>query len=80
MGLQHDVEFEYLYRPMRIQYYDITRVDSEDMLYPIQKISEIYNEISEMYNKISELKISSWNVLSLLRSEVAYIGTGPILP
>jgi hypothetical protein len=50
------------------------------MIYPVQKISEIYNKISEMYNKISELKISSWNVLSLLRSEVAYIGTGPILP
>jgi hypothetical protein len=33
-----------------------------------------------MYNKVSELEISSWNVLSLLRSEVAYIGTGPILP
>ncbi len=48
--------------------------------YPIQKVSEIYNKVTEMYNKVSELEILSWNVLSLLRSEVAYIGTGPILP
>ncbi len=48
--------------------------------YPIQKITEIYNKITEMYKKITELEISSWNVLSPLRSEVAYIGTGPILP
>ncbi len=48
--------------------------------YPIQKVSEIYNKVIEMYNKVSELEISSWNVLSLLQSEVAYIGTGPILP
>ncbi len=37
MGLQHDVEFEYLYwPPMRIQYYDITRVDSDEMFYSLQ--------------------------------------------
>ncbi len=50
--------------------------------YPIQKITEIYNKITEMYKKVTELEleISSWNVLFLLRSEVAYIGTGPILP
>ncbi len=47
-------------------------------VYPIQKITEIYNKITEMYKKVTELEISSWNVL--LRSEVAYIGTGPILP
>jgi hypothetical protein len=41
--------------------------------YPIQKVTE-------MYKKVTELEISSWNVLSLLRSEVAYIGTEPILP
>ncbi len=50
-----------------------------DALYPIQKITEIYNKITEMYKKVAELEISSWNVLFLLRSEVAYIGTGPIL-
>ncbi len=49
-------------------------------IYPIQKITEIYNKITEMYKKVTELEISSWNVLSLLRSEVAYIGTEPILP
>ena len=48
--------------------------------YPIQKITEIYNKVTEMYKKVTELEISSWNVLSLLRSEVAYIGTEPILP
>ncbi len=48
--------------------------------YPIQKITEIYNKITEMYKKVTELEISSWNVLFLLQSEVAYIGTGPILP
>ncbi len=47
--------------------------------YPIQKITEIYNKVTEMYNKITELEISSWNVLSLPRSEVAYIGTEPII-
>ncbi len=51
-------------------------------VYPIQKITEIYNKVTEMYKpeKVTELEISSWNVLFLLRSEVAYIGTGPILP
>jgi hypothetical protein len=49
-------------------------------LYPIQKVTEIYNKVTEMYKKVTELEISSWNVLSLLRSEVAYIGTEPILP
>ncbi len=48
--------------------------------YPIQKITEIYNKVTEMYKKVTELEIASWNVLFLLRSEVAYIGTGPILP
>ncbi len=48
--------------------------------YPIQKVTEIYDKVTEMYNKFSEHAISSWNVLSLLRSEVAYIGTGHILP
>jgi hypothetical protein len=48
--------------------------------YPIQKITEIYNKVTEMYKKVTELEISSWNVLSLLRSEVAYIRTEPILP
>ncbi len=48
-------------------------------LYPIQKVSEIYNKVTEMYNKVSELEISSWNVLFLLGFEVAYIGTEPIL-
>jgi hypothetical protein len=53
---------------------------TERSLYPIQKITEIYNKITEMYKKVTELEISSWNVLFLLRSEVAYIGTEPILP
>ncbi len=48
-------------------------------MYPIQKITEIYNKITEMYKKVTELEISSWNVPFLLRSEEAYIGTGPIL-
>ncbi len=48
--------------------------------YPIQKVTEIYNKVTEMYKKVTELEISSWNVLFLLRSEVAYIGTEPILP
>ncbi len=48
--------------------------------YPIQKITEIYNKFTEMYKNVTELEISSWNVLSLLRSEVVYIGTGHILP
>ncbi len=48
--------------------------------YPIQKVTEIYNKVTELYNKVTELENSSWNVLSLLRSEVPYIGTGHILP
>ncbi len=48
--------------------------------YPIQKVTEIYNKVTEMYKKVTELEISSWNDLFLLRSEVAYIGTEPILP
>jgi hypothetical protein len=47
--------------------------------YPIQKVTEIYNKVTELYNKVTKLENSSWNVLSLLRSEVAYIGTGHIL-
>jgi hypothetical protein len=54
--------------------------DSGQHPHPIQKVSEIYNIVTQMYDKVSELEISSWNVLSLLRSEVAYIGTGSILP
>jgi hypothetical protein len=50
------------------------------IVYPMQKVTEIYNKVTEMYKKVTELEISSWNVLSLLRSEVAYIGTEPILP
>ncbi len=46
MGLQHDLEFEYLYRPMRILYYDITRVDSEDMFYELpSRIATILGKI-----------------------------------
>ncbi len=52
---------------------------AEATRHPIQKITEIYNKVTEMYNKVTELEISSWNVLSLLRSEVAYIGTGHII-
>jgi hypothetical protein len=47
--------------------------------YPIQRVTEIYNKVTEIYKKVTELEISSWNVPSLLRSEVAYIGTGHIL-
>ncbi len=49
-------------------------------LYPIQKVTEIYHKVTEMYKKVTELQISCWNVLFRLWSEVAYIGTGPILP
>ncbi len=42
-------------------------------LYPIQKVTEIYNKVTEIYKKVTELEIS------MLRSEVAYIGTGHIL-
>ncbi len=48
--------------------------------YPIQKVTEIYKKVIEVYNKVTELENSSWNVLCLLRSEVAYNGTGHILP
>jgi hypothetical protein len=48
--------------------------------YPIQKVTEIYNTVTELYNKVTELENSSWNVLCLLRSKVAYIRTGHILP
>ena len=48
--------------------------------YPIQKTTEICNKNTEMYKKNTELEISCWNVLFRLRSEVAYIGSGPILP
>ncbi len=53
---------------------------SASTVYPIQKITEIYNKITEMYKKVTDLEISCWNVLFRLRSEVSYIGTGPILP
>jgi hypothetical protein len=60
---------------------------SPDAKYPIQKVTEIYKKVTEAYKKVTEaykkvteLVNSSWNVLSLLRSEVAYIGTGHILP
>jgi hypothetical protein len=49
-------------------------------MYPIQKVTEIYKKVTEVYKKVTKLENSSWNVLSLLRSEVAYIGTGHILP
>ncbi len=58
----------------------IRQVITGKFLYPIQKITEIYNKVKELYNFVTKLKNSSWNVLSLLRSEVAYIGTGYILP
>jgi hypothetical protein len=48
--------------------------------YPIQKVTGIYKKVTEAYKKVTEIEISSWNVLSLLRSEVAYIGTGHVLP
>jgi hypothetical protein len=57
-----------------------TSFDHAPSAYPIQKVTEIYNKVTEMYKKVIELDISSWNVLFLLRSEVAYIGTDPILP
>jgi hypothetical protein len=56
----------------------LARSKGPDCQYPIQKITEIYNKITEMYKKVTKLEISSWNVLFLLRSEVAYIGTGHI--
>jgi hypothetical protein len=48
--------------------------------YPIQKVTEIYNKVTEVYNKGTELENLSWNVLSLLLSELPYIGMGHILP
>jgi hypothetical protein len=44
--------------------------------YPVQKVTEIYKKVTKAYKKVTELVNSSWNVLSLLRSEVQYIGTG----
>jgi hypothetical protein len=49
-------------------------------LYLIQKVTEIYNKVTKLYNFLTKFKNSSWNILCLLRSEVAYIGTGHILP
>jgi hypothetical protein len=49
-------------------------------LYPIQKITEDYNKVTELYNVLTELENSSWNILCLLRPEVAYNGTRHILP
>ncbi len=55
--------------------------ETEGLLkYPIQKVTEIYKKVTEPYNYLTELENSSWNILYLLRSEVAYIGTGHILP
>ncbi len=48
--------------------------------YPIQEVTESYNKVTELYNKVTELENSSWNILCLFWSEVAYIGTGHILP
>ncbi len=39
-----------------------------------------FHKNTELYKKNTELEISYWNVLFRLRSEVAYIGSGPILP
>ena len=39
-----------------------------------------FHKNTELYKKNTELEISCWNVLFRLRSEVAYIGSGPILP
>jgi hypothetical protein len=61
-------------------YLYITSTYYKYILYPIQKVTEIYKKVTEPYNFVTELENSSWNVLSLLRSEVAYIGTGHILP
>jgi hypothetical protein len=49
-------------------------------IYPIQKVTEIYNKVTELYNFLTKLENSSWKILCLLRSEQAYIGTGHILP
>ncbi len=45
--------------------------------------TENYRDLQNSYRdvqKVTELEISSWNILCLLRSEVAHIGTGHILP
>ncbi len=49
-------------------------------IYSIQKVTEIYKKVTEVYKKVTELENSSWNVLCLLQSEVAYFGTEHILP
>ncbi len=49
-------------------------------IYPIQKVTEIYNKVTEPYNIVSELENSCCNILCLLWSKVAYIGMGHILP
>ncbi len=46
----------------------------------IQKVTENYNKVTKLYNFVTELENSTRNVLCLLLSEVAYIGTGHILP
>ncbi len=48
-------------------------VDGSLHMYPIQKVTETCNKVTKLYNKVTELENSSWNVLCLLRSEVAYI-------
>ncbi len=48
--------------------------------YPLQKVTEIYKNVTEPYNFVTEIKNSSWNVLCLLRAEVANFGTGHSLP
>ncbi len=59
---------------------DVLCTGSIILLYPIQIVTEIYKKVTEPSSFVSELENSSWNVLCLLRSEVAYIGTGHILP
>jgi hypothetical protein len=50
------------------------------LAYPTQKVAEIYNKVTEPCNFVTELENSSWNVLCLLRSKVAYIETEHSLP
>ncbi len=38
----------------------------EDIVYPIQKITKIYNKGTKLYNFVTKLENSSWNVLCLL--------------
>jgi hypothetical protein len=52
----------------------------EDIVYPIRNITENYNKGTDRYNFVTKLENSSWNVLCVLLSEVANIGTGHILP